>query len=112
MDFAAIVEANLGAPGNTKGTAGFSNPLTAEVASVGEASREGVFAGGAVGLSVSVGVVLSKYAPGDCVLDAGAFMWVCPSSDSVEVEVFVRNKAASNASAGASQRVFQTLQSL
>ena len=109
MDFTAIVEANLGAPGNTKGTAGPGNPLSAEVASVGEASREGVFAGGTVAMSVSVGVVLSTC---DCVLDTGTSMWVRPSSDSVEVEVLVRNSAASNASAGASQRLFQTLQSL
>ena len=106
------MEANFGAPGNTKGTAGPGNPSGAEVASVGEASREGVFAGGVVGASVSVGIVLSTCVPGDCVLDDGASMWVRPSSDSVEVEVFVRNSAASNASAGASQRVFQTLQSL
>ena len=112
MDFAAIMEANLGVPGNTKGTAGPGNPSIAEVASVGEASREEVFAGGAIGVSVSVGVVLSTCAPGECLLDVGTSMWVRPSSDSVEVEVFVRNKAASNASAGASQRVFQTLQSL
>ena len=38
MDFAAIVEANLGAPGNTKGITGPGNPSSAEVASVGEAS--------------------------------------------------------------------------
>ena len=112
MDFAAIVEDNLEAPGNTKGTAGPGNPSSAEVAFIGEASREGVFAGGAVGVSVSVGFVLSTCAPGDCVLDVGASMWVCPSSDSVEVEVFVRNNAASNASAGASQRELQILQSL
>ena len=105
------MEANLGGPGNTKGTAGPGNPSSAEVASVGEASREGVFAAGAVGVSVSVGVVLSTCAPGDCVLGAGASMWVCPLSDSVEVEVFVKNSAASNASAGASQRLSQTLQS-
>lgn len=112
MDFAAIVEANLDAPGNTNGTAGPGNPSSAEVTSIGEASREGVFARGAVGLSVSVGVVLSTCAPGDCVLGAGASMWVRASSDSVEVEVFVRNNAASNASAGASQRELQILQSL
>ena len=104
------MEANVGAPGNTKGTAGPANPSIAEVASVGEASRE-VFVVGAVGVSVSVGVVLSTCAPGECLLDVGASMWVRPSSDSVEVEVFVRNKAASNASAGASQRLFQTVQS-
>ena len=112
MDFAAIVEANLGAPGSTKGIAGPGNPSSAEVASVGEASWEGAFAGGAVEVRVSVGVALSTCTPGDCVLDAGASMWVGQSSDSVEVEVFVRNSAASNASAGASQRDLQTSQSL
>ena len=61
---------------------------------------------------MSVGVALSTCTSGDCALDVGASMWVRPSSDSVEVEVFVRNSAASNASAGASQRLSQTLQSL
>ena len=109
MDVAAIFEANLDGSGSTNGTAGPGKPSSAFV---GEASREGVFAGGAVGVSVSVGVVLSSCAPGDCVLGAGTSMWVCPSSDSVEVEVFVRNNAASNASAGASQRDLQISQSL
>ena len=71
-----------------------------------------VFARGAVGVRVCVGVVLSARTPGERLLDVGASVLVRPSSDSVEVEVFVINKAASNASAGASQRVFQTLQSL
>ena len=101
MDFAAIVEANLGAPGNTKGTAGFSNSLTAEVASVGDTSREGVLAGGAVEVSVSAGIVFSICSPGDCVLDGGASSGVGISSGSVDVEVFVRYNAASNLTAGA-----------
>ena len=109
MDFAAFVEASLGEPGDTKGAAG---PGTPEVASVEEASREGVCVGGAVGVSASVGVVLSTCAPGDCVLDASASMWVCPSSDSVEVEVFVRNSAASNTCAGDSQISRRASQSL
>ena len=95
------MEANLGAPGNTKGTAGFGSPLTVEVASVGEGSGEGVFAGGALGLIVSVGIVLSTFAPGDCVLDGGASMGVGVSSGSVDVEVLVRYNAASNHTAGA-----------
>ena len=101
MGFAAIVEANLGAPGNTKGTAGFSNPLTDDVASVGEASGEGFFARGAVEVSVSAGIVFSICSPGECVLDGGASVGVGISSGSVDVEVFVRYNAASNHCAGA-----------
>ena len=101
MDFEAIVEANLGAPGNTKGTAGPGNVPSAEVATVEEASGEGVLAGGAVEVSMSTGFFFLVCSPGDCVLAGGALMGVGVSSGSVDVEVFVRYKAASNHSAGA-----------
>ena len=62
---------------------------------------DGVSARGEFGVGVSAGAVFSACAIDDCTVANGAFLEVGPSSDSVDVDVFVRYNAVCKATFGA-----------
>ena len=62
--------------------------------------RDGFSARGEFGVGVSAGAAFSVCAIDDCTVANGASLEVRPSSDSVDVDVFVRYNAVCKANAG------------
>ena len=71
---------------------GASSPAVRRKAGAGTALVS-VSAGSTLGVDVSAGTAVCDCASGDCVINVGAFIKVGPSSESMDVNVFVRYNA-------------------